>query len=213
MWRPVATPSMLNSSHLDAQQTGAYKRPVLSAILLGVIQGLSEFLPISSSGHLVVLASFFDQFGDKMEDKVTVNIMLHLGTLAAILVFYWRRIWALLGKDCRVISLLVVGSIPAAIVGIPLKKCCDETLQNPLLAGCMFLVTGAMLLWVRRCKPGETECRVPDRDRPPPWCYPSAPALAPGCILPSGADPIASPPLPIHRRHSGNAEYQPACHQ
>ncbi len=126
----------------------------LGIILLAIVQGITEFLPISSSGHLVVLESLFD-----LKDKVTVNIMLHVGTLAAILVFYWRRIWALLDKDCRVISLLVVGSIPAAIVGIPLKKYGDEALKNPLLAGCMFLVTGAMLVWVRRCKPGETECR------------------------------------------------------
>jgi undecaprenyl-diphosphatase len=131
----------------------------LEIIILAVFQGITEFLPISSSGHMVVLASIFDQFAEKMEDKVTVNVVLHMGTLAAILVFYWRRIVALLGRDRRVIGLLVVGSIPAAVVGFPMKLYCKDLLESPLLAGFMFLVTGAMLVWVGRCKQGETECR------------------------------------------------------
>lgn len=131
----------------------------LEIVFLAIVQGITEFLPVSSSGHLMVLASVFDQFGEQMHDKVTVNVMLHLGTLAAILVFYWRRILALLGKDRRVIGLLVVATIPAAVVGFPLKYYCDDVLENPLLAGFMFLVTGAMLLWAGRCKPGQTDCR------------------------------------------------------
>lgn len=131
----------------------------LEIIFLAIVQGITEFLPVSSSGHLIVLASVFDQFAERMEDKVTVNIMLHVGTLAAILAFYWRRIWALLGRDRRVIGLLIVGSIPAAVVGVPLKLYFDDVLKNPLLAGFMFLVTGAMLIWVGRFKPGQTECR------------------------------------------------------
>ncbi|MBN1591278.1 MAG: undecaprenyl-diphosphate phosphatase [Pirellulales bacterium] len=131
----------------------------LEILFLAVVQGITEFLPISSSGHLVVLAALFEEWGIHMDEKLTVNIVLHLGTLAAILVFYWRRIWALLGADRRVIGLLIVATIPAVVVGVPLKKYGTEFLENPLLAGCMFLVTGALLLWVRRCKPGETECR------------------------------------------------------
>ncbi|HLA84939.1 MAG TPA: undecaprenyl-diphosphate phosphatase [Thermoguttaceae bacterium] len=130
----------------------------LEIILLAVLQGIAEFLPISSSGHMVVVASAFDQWGVPIDEKLSVNIALHLGTLASILVFYWRRIGALLGKDRRVIGLLVVGSLPAAAVGIPLKKYGTGLLEDPLLSGCMFLVTGALLLWSRRCAPGQTEC-------------------------------------------------------
>ncbi|NLE36666.1 MAG: undecaprenyl-diphosphate phosphatase [Pirellulaceae bacterium] len=131
----------------------------LQILLMAVLQGITEFLPVSSSGHLVVLASIFDQFFEKMDDKLTVNIVLHLGTLAAIGVFYWRRILALLGRDRRVIGLLIVGSIPAAAIGVPMKLWFDDLLESPLLAGFMFLVTGAMLAWAGRCKPGETDCR------------------------------------------------------
>ena len=132
----------------------------LEIIALAIVQGIAEFLPISSSGHLVVLASLFDQFGAEMkDDKLTVNIVLHLGTLLAILVFYWRRIWQLLGEDRRVIGLLVTGSLPAAGVGLLLRSQCKEAVQNPLLAGAMFLVTAAMLLWSARIRSGTTLCR------------------------------------------------------
>ena len=131
----------------------------LQVLRLAVVQGITEFLPISSSGHLVVAASIFDQFFEKMDDKLTVNIVLHLGTLAAIVAFYWRRILALLGRDRRVIGLLIVGSIPAAVIGVPMKLWFDDLLESPLLAGCMFLVTGSMLIWGSRCKAGETDYR------------------------------------------------------
>ena len=131
----------------------------LEIIFLAILQGITEFLPISSSGHLVVVESVFEQFGVVIQEKLSVGIVLHLGTLVAIIVFYWRRIFALLNKDRRVIGLLIVGSIPAAAVGVPLKKFGTELLENPLLAGCMFLVTGVLLLWTKRCKQGEIECR------------------------------------------------------
>lgn len=92
---------------------------LLQVVLLAVVQGIGEFLPISSSGHIVVLASLFEQFGQPFPgEKLTVNIVLHLGTLLAILVFYWRRILGLLGGERRVIGLLVVGTIPAVIAGL-----------------------------------------------------------------------------------------------
>jgi undecaprenyl-diphosphatase len=132
---------------------------LLEILFLAVVQGITEFLPISSSGHLVVLAALFDQFGHPMEEKLTVNIVLHLGTLAAILVFFWRRIVALLGEDRRVVGLIVVGSLPAAVVGLVLKKYFDHMLVDPMTAGLMFPVTGIMLLWIARRTPGKIACR------------------------------------------------------
>lgn len=129
---------------------------LLEILFLAVVQGITEFLPISSSGHLVVLAALFDH---PMEGKLTVNIVLHIGTLAAILVFFWRRIVALLGEDRRVVWLIVVGSIPAAVVGLVLKKHCGPMLVDPMTAGLMFPVTGIMLLWIARRTPGEIACR------------------------------------------------------
>lgn len=133
---------------------------LLEIILLAILQGITEFLPISSDGHLVVLTEVFEQLGRHIEgDKLSVNIVLHIGSLGSIIFFYWRRIWALLGTDRRVIGLILVGSVPAAVFGILLKKYGSECLVDPMWAGVGFLVTGGLLLAMRRFAPGQTQCR------------------------------------------------------
>ncbi len=122
--------------------------------ILAVLQGIAEFLPISSSGHLVIAA---DLLGVKKEGTLEVNIILHAGTLLSILVFYWHRIWRLLGEDRRVIGLLIVGTIPAVVVGLPLKKFAPDVLESSLLVGCMLPLTGLMLLWSRRYEDGQKD--------------------------------------------------------
>ena len=131
----------------------------LEVMFLAVVQGITEFLPVSSSGHLVVLSAIFDRLGVEMDEKLTVNIVLHLGTLLAVLFFYRRRIYGLLSKDKRVVLLLAVGTVPAVIVGLTLKRFSEQLLVNPLLAGPMFIVTAGMLIWTTRHPGGETECR------------------------------------------------------
>ena len=132
---------------------------VFEVIVLAVVQGIAEFLPISSSGHLVVVAELFKQFGYPMHQMLTVSIMLHVGTLGAILVFYWRRIVQLLGEDRRVIGLLVVGTLPAAAIGPVLKWVAGGALEDALLTGCMFLLTGVMLFRTARLRSGTVACR------------------------------------------------------
>ncbi|MBN1909253.1 MAG: undecaprenyl-diphosphate phosphatase [Pirellulales bacterium] len=132
---------------------------LLEILFLAVVQGITEFLPVSSSGHLVVLTSLFNQYGHPIPESLTVEIILHLGTLGAVLVFYWRRIWQLLGEDRRVIGLLIVGTLPAAVVGPLLKKYGIDALENPVVAGLMFFVTAGLLLWTRRHQSGEMTCR------------------------------------------------------
>jgi undecaprenyl-diphosphatase len=126
-------------------------------VILAITQGATEFLPISSSGHLVVLAAFMAPGGTTEGLEVSdVNIVLHGGTLVSILVFYWQRIWRLVGEDRRLIGLLFVGTLPAVLVGLPLKKFGGEAvLSSPLLAGCLLPVTGIVLLWASRAKPGD----------------------------------------------------------
>lgn len=121
--------------------------------VLAIVQGIAEFLPISSSGHLVVLGALMEI----KDESATLEIILHAGTLASILVVYWQRIWALLRSDRRVLPLLVVGTIPAAIVGLTIKKKFEFILHAPLLAGCMFLVTGGLLITLRWIPKGDTE--------------------------------------------------------
>jgi undecaprenyl-diphosphatase len=126
-------------------------------LLLAVTQGATEFLPISSSGHLVVLAALLAPEGNMENFEVTdVNIVLHGGTLISILVFYWHRVWRLIGEDRHLIPLLIWGTLPAVIVGLPLKKFYSASvLSNPLLAGFLLIVTGLVLIVASRCTPGK----------------------------------------------------------
>ena len=122
-------------------------------VLLAVVQGVAEFLPISSSGHIVILGTLFGQ-----TEILTLNIVLHLGTLLAILVYYRQRILSLLTRDRRTIGLVIVGTLPAVVIGLWIEKTCGDVLENALLTGFMFPITGLALLWTVRAKPGEVTC-------------------------------------------------------
>lgn len=124
---------------------------MLQIIVLAIVQGIAEFLPISSSGHLVILGSLMGQ----LSESPTLEVILHGGTLGSILVVFWKRIWNLLSSDRRVIPVLIVATIPAAVIGILIKKNYEYLLRSPLLAGCMLIVTGVMLILLGRVKPRE----------------------------------------------------------
>src|SRR5262245_15784674 len=126
---------------------------LLAIILLGVVQGVTEFLPISSDGHLAVLQALLQYAGClELPDPLGLTIVLHAGTLFAVLVVYARTIWRVLCHDRRVIGLVAVGTLPAALVGPPLQKFAGGVLADPFLAGCMLPLTGLLLLlplWFR----------------------------------------------------------------
>lgn len=115
-------------------------------LILAVVQGVTEFLPISSSGHLVIVAALTGV----TDDVIELNIVLHVGTLLSIVCFYWQRIWRLLEQDRRVLGLLAVGTAPAIVIGLTLKTLIPEILESPLLAGCLLPVTGVLLLLAAR---------------------------------------------------------------
>jgi undecaprenyl-diphosphatase len=129
---------------------------LLAIIVLAIVQGLTEFLPVSSSGHLVVVNALMEAAGrEPVKDFVEVEIVLHLGTLLAVLVYYRREIGRLLTSDRRVIPLLILGTVPAAIIGIYLKKglpaeTTNLILANPLVAGFCFPITAVLLWWSTR---------------------------------------------------------------
>lgn len=125
----------------------------VQVVILAIVQGIAEFLPISSSGHLVVLSELFGMG----EGTTELNIILHFGTLLAIVLFYWKRILALLSSDKRVIPLLIVGTIPAVVIGLTIKKVFPWVTEYPLLAGFMLPVTGLMLLMLPKIKEGDEE--------------------------------------------------------
>jgi len=136
-------------------------------IILGIIQGLTEFLPVSSSGHLVLGQIFFGI----TQSQLTFDISVHVGTLLAVLVVYFSDISAMLSslfgfflkavsfkpvshlitedQDLRLAGLIVIGSIPTAIIGLVLKQFEHILFTSELLVGVMLILTGT-ILWVSR---------------------------------------------------------------
>lgn len=130
------------------------------ATLFGVVQGLTEFLPISSSGHLLLLHSI-THFS--IGDDLSFDVALHLGTLVALLAYFWSDLWRLgrawLGSfrrwhwadpDQRLAWLLVIATIPGAVTGDLLEKTADTTFRSPVLVATTLLVAGLWLWAVDR---------------------------------------------------------------
>ena len=115
-------------------------------ILLGVIQGATEFLPISSSGHLVIFA---DWFGVSIEGGLSREIALHFGTLVAVIVFCVSDIRAMLARGSAGLWKLVIGaSVVTAGLAFPLRNTIETTLNNTFSAGCFLLGTTVLLVFV-----------------------------------------------------------------
>lgn len=133
-------------------------------LLLAVIQGLTEFLPVSSSGHLVLMRELAPG-GEDLPRDASLEVLLHLGTLLAILIFYRQRIWELIrgclgyGDDPaaarRTTGLLVVGTLPAILVGLFLRKPVESLFHLPVAASVSLLFTGTVLYLAGRRPAGE----------------------------------------------------------
>jgi len=120
----------------------------LTAGILAFVQGLTEFLPVSSSGHLVLAGSLLGL----PEGDLSFDILVHLGTLIAVLAVYARDIRELMSgvlkgkrEDLRLAGLLVLGSIPAGAVGFLLSDRIESLFGNPAIVSGMLLVTGCVL--------------------------------------------------------------------
>ena len=133
------------------------------AVLLGILQGLTEFLPVSSSGHLALVQHFFgvDSPG------VTFEVLVHFGTALAVIVYFRRRIGAIVvavlrflfrrayDRDDAGLGLhLLVGTVPAGIVGVLFGSAVEAAFGSPGLVSVFLLVTGALLWLTRRFAPG-----------------------------------------------------------
>lgn len=115
---------------------------MLKTVLLGIVQGLAEFLPISSSGHLVL----FQKLLDMPETGLLLEILLHVGTLAAVLVFFWRDWWRMLCHlfKNRLVRLLIVATLPAVVVTLLFDNWIESVFTGWFL-GVSFLITSVLL--------------------------------------------------------------------
>ncbi len=120
------------------------KMTVVESIILGLIQGLTEFLPISSSGHLVLFQRFFGL----SKGVLTFDVFVHLGTLVAVFVVFWKDIVSILKRPWQKLTLLIiVGMIPTGVMGIGLKDLFEQLFASGKTLGIEFIVTGIILWW------------------------------------------------------------------
>ena len=132
---------------------------LLKAAILGIVQGLTEFLPVSSTGHLVLLEEGLDVSQEKF--GLAFDAAIHLGTLLAILVYFWTTIIRLLSAwsdsirvrrwdidvDSRLAWLIVIGTLPAALIGFFLEDTVEDRLRDPVVVATMLIVfSGALVL-------------------------------------------------------------------
>lgn len=127
---------------------------IIEAVISGLVQGLGEFLPISSSAHLVLVPWLF-RWNDP---GLTFDIALHFGTLIAVAIYFWRDWLRLLSKgftdvkcaDGRIFWYLVLATIPGASIGFLLEKHAETIFRNPLLIAGMLITLGIILFWADR---------------------------------------------------------------
>ena len=137
----------------------------IDSFLLGLIQGLTEFLPISSSGHLVLGEAIL---GGKIDKSITFEVVVHFGTLCSILIYYYKDIKDILGSlwglvinpseftnkvsedsNIKLSGFILLSMVPALIVGLTLKETIENIFLDPFPVSIMLLVTGVILFLTR----------------------------------------------------------------
>jgi len=133
--------------------------PTVTAILLGIVEGVTEFIPVSSTGHLILATELFGYDAKTWE---VFNIVIQLGAILAVVVLYWRTFWAvavgLVRREAiswRFLRNLVIAFLPAAVLGMLFKPQIDALLENPVPVGWALILGGIAILVIERfAKPG-----------------------------------------------------------
>ena len=137
---------------------------LIQAILMGLVQGLSEFLPISSSAHLVFTSNFYKVFkgieiAQESNQEIFLDIMLHLGTLIAVLVFFRKEIFEIIkalyfglkdkkydNPDFKIGVYILLGTVITVLIAYPLNEIAGDLVFKPAIVGLLLIFTGVLLL-------------------------------------------------------------------
>jgi len=131
---------------------------LVPAVLLGLLQGLTEFLPVSSSGHLALAQSLIPGFS---QPGVLFDVTLHIGTLVAVCIYFWQDLWGMAlslfssgrgdaAVSRRMLWLLIAGSVPTAAIGLLFRKQFEAMFSDIYGVGVWFIVTGVLLFLTDR---------------------------------------------------------------
>ncbi|MDD4857570.1 MAG: undecaprenyl-diphosphate phosphatase [Candidatus Krumholzibacteria bacterium] len=135
-------------------------------ILLAIVQGLTEFFPVSSSGHLVILEALFGTRQGSPRTGIIFEIAVHMGTLGAVIIFYRKKVillckalagarysanggWVRYRGEMRYIGLVILGTIPAGVIGVLFHDQVETTFNSPSLSALLLAATGLYLLMTR----------------------------------------------------------------
>ncbi|MDC0886844.1 undecaprenyl-diphosphate phosphatase [Altererythrobacter sp.] len=136
----------------------------ITAILLGILEGLTEFLPVSSTGHLILAQGFFGYNPDEWRQ---FNIVIQLGAILAVVVSYWSTFWGmgmgLLRREDEAIRFtrnILLGFVPAAIIGLLAKDAIDVMLGSPLVVAVALIVGGIAILVLEKTIPAREDTGV-----------------------------------------------------
>ena len=137
---------------------------LLVATIMGIVQGFTEFLPISSTGHLIITGTLLGQ--ENTPRMATFEVVIQLGSILAVVVLYWRRFWGLVVPQSdtsfsgiRGIGLLVLTSLPASLLGLVAHEAIKTHLFNPISVALALAVGGIFILLAegRKAKPRLTQ--------------------------------------------------------
>jgi undecaprenyl-diphosphatase len=139
-----SVPEKVLQSHGAATMDSA----VFKAIVLGLVQGLTEFLPVSSTAHLILVPWFFGWAG--AVNSLIFDVALHAGTLVALIFCFYRDWIDMIMKDRRLLYLIIIASFPAGIAGILFSGLVEHTLRSPLIIACSLVTVGIIMLIAER---------------------------------------------------------------
>jgi undecaprenyl-diphosphatase len=127
---------------------------VITAVILGIVEGVTEFLPVSSTGHLILASALL---GYNSAYWALFNIVIQLGAILAIVVLYWRTFWAVLHGllwfdpvSVRFVRNLLVAFLPAAVIGVVLHKQIEKLLGSPLTVAIALIIGGIAIIGIER---------------------------------------------------------------
>ncbi|NOZ26179.1 MAG: undecaprenyl-diphosphate phosphatase [Nitrospirae bacterium] len=123
---------------------------MIEAIILGIVQGLTEFLPVSSTAHLILIPEFFGWHGDL--NTLTYDIALHGGTLLALLVYFRKQWLDLLTVERPLLLKIAIATIPAGVAGVLFKDAVSTTLRNSYVIAASLVVVGLVMLLSEKTK-------------------------------------------------------------
>lgn len=137
---------------------------IWKAIIVGIVQGLAEFLPVSSSGHIVLTQYLLGirEVGSDHQPDLSFEIILHLGTLVSVLIFFWPSLWRLVRslytpsmvEDRKMIMWLAIATLPAVVAALLFKDFFDSVPGNPFMVSAFLILTG-LILFVPRLVKGQ----------------------------------------------------------